>query len=130
MRKHIILVGDGMADYPLKELGDRTPLEVAQTPNMDRIASCRIGRVQTIPEGMEPSSSNACISVLGYDPARHYRGRSAIEARSMGITIEEGEVAFRCNLVAVRDGKMWSYCAGRIDRDQACRLVASLEKAG
>ncbi len=67
--KYILLVGDGMADYPLPELGDKTPLEVAKTPNMDRIAACRVGRVQTIPEGMDPGSDVANLSLLGYDPS-------------------------------------------------------------
>jgi 2,3-bisphosphoglycerate-independent phosphoglycerate mutase len=127
--KYCVVVIDGAAGWPLPERESRTSLELACTPNLDAMArEGVVGLSRTIPEGMEPSSSNACISVFGYDPARHYRGRSAIEARSMGITIEQGEAAFRCNLVAVRDGKMWSYCAGRIDSDQARQLVASLEE--
>ncbi|MBW2216722.1 MAG: phosphoglycerate mutase, partial [Deltaproteobacteria bacterium] len=70
--KYILLVGDGMADYPLPELGGKTPLEVAKTPNMDRIAACRVGRVQTIPEGMDPGSDVANLSLLGYDPSVYH----------------------------------------------------------
>jgi 2,3-bisphosphoglycerate-independent phosphoglycerate mutase len=87
--------------------------------------------VRTVPSGMEPSSACACMSVLGYDPKIYYRGRSAIEAKSMGIPVADNEVVFRCNLVAVRDDKMWSYSSGHIETEEARVLIAALnEKLG
>ena len=92
---------DGAAGWPLPERGGKTCLELAHIPNLDRVAGDgTVGLVRTVPEGMEPSSACACMSVLGYDPRVYYRGRSAIEARSMGIPIDKGDVVFRCNLVA------------------------------
>jgi len=88
-----------------------------------------VGLVRTVPVGMEPSSACACTSVLGYDPELYYRGRAAIEARSMGITIDEGEVAFRCNLVAIRDGKMWDYSSGHISTSEAQQLIGALNES-
>ena len=88
-----------------------------------------MGLVRTVPAGMEPSSACACMSVLGYDPKVYYRGRAAIEARSMGISIGEGEVVFRCNLVATREGKMWSYSAGYISTEEAKQLIAALNES-
>ena len=112
--------------------GGRTCLELAYTPNLDAMAREGIvGLVRTIPEGMEPSSACACMSALGYDPRVYYRGRSAIEAKSMDLSIAEGEVVFRCNLVAVRDGKMRSYSSGLIESEEAKVLIAALnEKLG
>ena len=83
--KYIVLVGDGMGDYGLPELGGKTPLEVAVTPNMDTIAACRIGRVRTIPYGMEPGSDVANLCLLGYDPGKYHTGRAPFEAASMGV---------------------------------------------
>ena len=108
--KYCIVIIDGAAGLPLPERGSKTCLELAHTPNLDAMAKeGMVGLVRTVPPGMEPSSACACISVLGYDPKLYHWGRAAIEARSMGITIDEGEVVFRCNLVAFRDGKMWDY---------------------
>jgi len=100
-RKYILLVGDGMADYGLEELGGRTPIEVAETPHMDRIAACRIGLVRTIPEGMEPGSDVATLSLMGYDPRTYFTGRAPLEAASMGIALKANQVAFRMNLVTL-----------------------------
>ncbi len=88
-----------------------------------------MGLVRTVPEGMEPSSACACMSVLGYDPKVYYRGRAGIEAKSMGISLDEGDVAFRCNLVAVRDGKMWDYSSGHINDGEAHALIAALQQS-
>jgi 2,3-bisphosphoglycerate-independent phosphoglycerate mutase len=123
-----VLVIDGAAGWPLPERGRKTSLELAHTPNLDRMAlEGALGLVRTVPPGMEPSSACACMSLLGYDPTVYYRGRSAIEARSMGISINEGEVVFRCNLVAVREGRMRSYCSGHIPSAEAHALIAALE---
>ena len=130
--KYCVLIIDGAAGWPLPERGDKTSLELARIPNLDSMARGGIvGLVRTVPQGMEPSSACACMSVLGYDPKIYYRGRSAIEAKSMGIAVANNEVVFRCNLVAVRDGKMWSYSSGHIDTEEAHTLVESLnEKVG
>jgi 2,3-bisphosphoglycerate-independent phosphoglycerate mutase len=133
--RFIILVGDGMGDYPLEELGGKTPLEVASTPNMDRLARRgRMGTVSTIPEGMEPGSDVANMSLLGYDPARYHTGRAPLEAASMGIRLERTDVAFRCNLVTLLvdgDGatRMEDYSAGHISTPEAHELIAALQAA-
>jgi len=121
---------DGAAGLPLPGRDGKTSLEIAHTPNLDAMVSEGIlGLVRTVPPGMEPSSACACMSVLGYDPKVFYRGRAAIEARSMGISIDEGDVVFRCNLVAIRDGKMWSYSSGYISTDEAQALIAALKES-
>jgi len=128
--KYCVLIIDGASGLPLPERGHRTCLELADTPNLDDMArEGTLGLVRTVPPGMEPSSACACMSVLGYDPKVYYRGRAGIEARSMGINIDEGEVVFRCNLVAVRDGRMWDYSAGHISTDEARELIAALNES-
>jgi len=130
--KYCVFIIDGAAGWALPERGGKTCLELAHVPNLEAMArEGFVGLVRTVPQGMEPSSACACMSVLGYDPKVYYRGRSAIEARSMGIPVADDEVVFRCNLVAVRDGKMWSYSSGHIDTDEARALIAALnEKLG
>jgi len=126
--KYCVLIIDGASDWPLPERGGGTCLELAHTPNLDAIARDGVvGLARTVPQGMEPSSACACMSVLGYDPKVYYRGRASIEAKSMGITLDEGDVVFRCNLVAVRDGKMWDYSSGHISNGEANALIAVLE---
>jgi 2,3-bisphosphoglycerate-independent phosphoglycerate mutase len=131
--KYLILVGDGMADYPIKELGGKTPLEAADTPNMDRIASCRIGLVRTIPVGMEPGSDVANLSLLGYDPALYLTGRSPLEAASMGVSLKENHVAFRMNLVTLEHRSedeiiMISHSSGDISTYESAKIVEDLQK--
>lgn len=133
MTKYIVLIGDGMADYPIPELGGKTPLEVAKTPHMDRIASCRIGLVQTIPDGMEPGSDVANLALLGYDPAKYHTGRGPLEAASMGIPLDDDQVAFRMNLVTLSrtTGEgiiMVSHSAGELTTQEGNALVADLKK--
>jgi len=130
--KYIILVGDGMGDYPLKELGEKTPLEAAKTPNMDRIASCRIGLVKTIPKGMEPGSDVANLSLLGYDPHLYHTGRAPFEAASMGVSLNSNQVAFRMNLVTLdrrSDDEiiMKSHSSGDISTEESVRIVEDLK---
>jgi len=128
--KYCILIIDGAAGWELPEKGGKTCLELASTPNLDAMAREGVmGLVRTVPPGMEPSSACACMSLLGYDPRVYYRGRSAIEARSLDIPINEGETVFRCNLVAVREGKMWSYSSGYIGTDEAKLLVTSIQES-
>jgi len=128
--KYCVLIIDGAADLPLPERGGKTCLELAHTPNLDAMAQEGIlGLVRTVPEGMEASSACACMSVLGYDPKVYYHGRAGIEARSVGIPIDNGEVVFRCNLVAIGDGKMWSYSAGYIGTEKAGQLIRALKES-
>jgi len=128
--KYCVLIIDGAAGLPLPERDGKTCLELARTPNLDAmVTEGTLGLVRTVPPEMEPSSACACMSILGYDPKIYYRGRAAIEARSMGIAINEGEVVFRCNLVAVRDGNMWSYSSGYISTDEAQALIAALNES-
>lgn len=130
--RYVLLVGDGMADYPLEKLEGKTPLEVAHTPNMDRIASCRIGLAETVPDGMEPGSDTANLSLMGYDPARYHTGRAPFEAASMGVKLGDRDVAFRMNLVSL-DRKsdseiiMMSNSAGGITTEEAKTLVGHLK---
>ena len=126
--KYCVVIIDGASGWPLPERGHKTCLELAHTPNLDRMAREGIlGLVQTVPPGMEPSSACACMSIIGYDPKVYYQGRSAIEAVSMGIPVTEGEVVFRCNLIAVDDGKMLDYSAGHISDSEAHALIDTLE---
>jgi len=128
--KYCVVIIDGASGWPLPERGGKTCLELAHTPNLDRMArEGTLGLVQTVPPGMEPSSACACMSIIGYDPKVYYQGRSAIEAVSMGIPITEGEVAFRCNLVAIDDGKMLDYSAGHISDSESHALIDALEES-
>jgi 2,3-bisphosphoglycerate-independent phosphoglycerate mutase len=126
--KYIVLVGDGMADYPIKELGERTPLEVGRTPNMDYIArQGRLGRVKTIPEKMSPASDVANLSILGYDPQKFYTGRGPLEAANLGVDLEDDDVAFRCNLVTCANDKLVDYSAGHISSKEAAILIKFID---
>jgi len=128
--KYCVLIIDGAAGLPLPERGNKTCLELAHTPNLDAMAHAgTLGLARTVPPGMEPSSACACLSILGYDPKVYYPGRAAIEARSMGIPIDDGDAVFRCNLVAVGDGKMRDYSGGHISTDEAQQLIAALNKS-
>ncbi|MDI6605540.1 MAG: cofactor-independent phosphoglycerate mutase [Candidatus Omnitrophota bacterium] len=127
--KYALLVGDGMSDYPLDELGGRTPLEAADTPNMDYIAKFgRLGRVKTIPDNMSPASDVANISILGYDPKLYYTGRGPLEAANLGIELEDDDVAFRCNLITASIDTLIDYSAGHITTDEARVLIEFIEK--
>lgn len=102
--KYIVILGDGMADEPLSELGGKTPLACALTPNLDRLSRLsEIGMVHTIPDGMSPGSDTANLSVLGYDPEKYYSGRSPLEALSIGVTMKDTDVAVRCNIVTISE---------------------------
>ncbi|MGD9117219.1 MAG: cofactor-independent phosphoglycerate mutase [Dehalococcoidia bacterium] len=125
--KYAVVIIDGAAGLPLPQRGGKTCLELANIPNLDALAKEGVvGLARTVPEGMEPSSACACMSVLGYDPRVYYKGRSAIEAKSLDIPIGEGEVTFRCNLVGVQDGKMKSYSAGYISTEESRELISAL----
>ena len=102
--KYVVVLGDGMADEPILQLGGRTPLDYAETPNMDRLSKLsEIGMVHTIPEGMKPGSDTANLAVMGYDPRKYYSGRSPLEALSIGVPMEETDIAIRCNIVTISE---------------------------
>ena len=102
--KYIIVLGDGMADEPIESLNGKTPLEYAKTPTMDELSKkSEIGMVHTIPDGMNPGSDTANLSVLGYDPARYYSGRSPLEALSIGVPMKDTDIAIRCNIVTISE---------------------------
>ena len=122
--KYLIIIGDGMADYPLRELEGKTPLQFAQTPWLDKIAKRGfIGRVKTIPRGLRPGSAIATLSILGYDPKKFYSGRGVFEAINMGIDFNEKDVILRCNLITENDGILADYSAGHITTSEAKVLI-------
>ena len=127
--KYIVILGDGMADEPLEELVGETPLEYAKTPNMDRMAregAC--GMLCTIPDGYEAGSDIANMAILGYAPEKYYTGRGPLEAMSMGIDLSMSDVAYRCNLVTVKDGIMADFSAGHISSAEGADLLGSLQE--
>lgn len=128
--KFIIIVPDGMADEPVAQLNNRTPLEAAKTPNMDFLAKNGLcGMVQTIPDGLPAGSDIGNLALMGYDPALNFSGRAPLEAANMGVMLDMDEVAFRCNLVTIKDGKMHDYSAGHITTEEASNLIEYLERA-
>lgn len=133
--KYLVLLCDGMADYPVPELGNKTPMGASNTPNMDKLAEKSvIGLVKTVADNMKPGSDVANLSVLGYDPQVYYTGRSPLEAGSIGIDMKDTDVSFRCNLVALSDEANYEdktildYCADDISTEEAKELVEYLEK--
>jgi len=126
--KYLIVIGDGMADRPLKEIGGKTLLEACRTPNLDRIAreGCG-GLVKTIPDSCDPGSDVANLSILGYDPEHYYTGRAPLEAVSMGRDLGPSDIAFRCNLVTVTENRLIDYCAGHISTPDAKAVVDYLQ---
>lgn len=127
--KYCIILGDGMADEPIPDLSGKTPLEAAETPNMDRITrEGAMGLVRTVPPGFSPGSDVANLSVLGYDPAGCYTGRGPLEAVSMGVDLNPSDVAYRCNLVTIRDNVMEDFNAGHISSTEGAALLASLNE--
>jgi len=128
--KYILIIGDGMADFPIAKLGNLTPLQVANTPNMDKItAKGRSGLIKTIPEGLKPGSDVAILSVLGYDPKKVYTGRGPFEAATRGIKLKENDVAFRCNLITENKGIISDYSAGHITSKEAIELINAMKKS-
>ncbi|MCL2565464.1 MAG: cofactor-independent phosphoglycerate mutase [Defluviitaleaceae bacterium] len=130
--KYIIILGDGMADRPVPELNNLTPLQKARKPNMDFIAkNGHMGLVRTIPKGMPPGSDTANLSVLGIDPVIYHTGRSSLEAVSIGINLNKNDLAYRCNLVTINcEGDIMSdHSAGEISTDEAKILIEDLAKA-
>ena len=133
--KYLVVLGDGMADYKLEALGDKTPLEYANTPNIDRLAPLsQIGLVKTVPNGMKPGSDVANLSVIGYAPEKYYSGRSPLEALSIGVDMQEGDIAVRTNLVTLSDEPeiacktMIDYSAGEISTKEASELIKAVKE--
>src|SRR5918999_1968177 len=129
--KYVILLGDGMSDWPMPELGHKTPLQAAHTPHMDALARRgKTGQAHTIPEGMSTGSDVAALTILGYDTRTLYTGRSPLEAASIGIQLAPNDVAFRCNLVVLSeaDGQphMADFSGGHIATEEARQIVATL----
>lgn len=134
--KYIVIIGDGMADRPLKALGNKTPLQVASTPNMDMLVrEGIIGKVRTIPEGFHPGSDIANLNILGYDPQKYYSGRAPLEAISIGIDLKDEDVVYRCNLVTLKFNKdrtkavMEDYSSGHISTEEAKELIKNINDA-
>jgi len=127
--KHIIILGDGMADEPIPMLGGKTPLEAARTPYMDQLAAMgRNGLLDTVPPGFKPGSEIANLSVLGYDLNQVFEGRGSLEAASMGVSIAPGEMAMRCNLITIEDDKIKNHSAGHISTEEATELMEFLQE--
>ncbi len=130
--KYLIILGDGMADEPIPSLGNKTILQAAKTPTMDKLAKMgRNGLLATVPEGFHPGSEIANLTVMGYDVAKVFEGRGSLEAASMGVDIEPDEMAMRCNIICIQDDKIKNHSAGHISNEEAYQLIEYLnEKLG
>jgi len=127
--KYLIILGDGMADEPIASLNNKTCLQAAHKPNIDKVAALgRSGLLDTIPVGFAPGSEIANMSVMGYDVPKVFEGRGSLEAASMGVAIEDGEMAMRCNLICIADGKIKNHSAGHISNEEAEELILFLQK--
>lgn len=134
--KYVVVLGDGMADRPIAELGDQTPLAYAETPTMDQLAAVsEIGMVHTIPDGMKPGSDTANLSVLGYNPRIYYSGRSPLEALSIGVDMKDTDIALRCNLVTLseeeenyEDRTIIDHSSGEISTADAAALLDAVKE--
>ncbi len=130
--KHIIILGDGMSDEPLAEYGGKTPLQMANKPHIDWLAkNGRSGLLKTVPESMHPGSEIANMAVMGYDVEKVFEGRGVLEAASMGVELQPGDLGMRCNLICVEDEKIKNHSAGHISNEEAEELINFLnEKLG
>lgn len=133
--KYLVMLCDGMADEPVEKLNGKTPMMVANKPNMDALAKLgEIGLVKTVAEGLKPGSDVANLSVLGYEPAKYYSGRSPLEAASIGIDLKDTDVTLRCNLVTLSDEEnyedktMVDYCGGDISTEEARELILYVQE--
>lgn len=128
--KYVVICGDGMGDYPVAELGGRTILQTAATPHLRRLAAAgRLAMVRTVPDELPPGSDVANLGLLGYDARQNYTGRAPIEAAGAGLPLRDQDVAYRCNLVHVRDGAMTDYSAGHITTPEAHQIITDLDRA-
>lgn len=134
--KYLVVLGDGMADEPISELDNKTPLMYADTPTMDRLAAkSEVGLAYTIPEGMKPGSDTANLAVLGYDPKKYYTGRSPLEALSIGVPMKDTDIAIRCNIVTVSDDTLpyeektiIDHSSSEISTEDAAILMEAVQK--
>jgi len=126
--KYILIIGDGMADYPIPELDNLTPLQVAKKPNMDKIATMgRTGILKTVPGELEPGSDVAILSILGYDPKKFLTGRGPFEVAARDIELKENDIAFRCSLITEYNGKILDYSAGQISTSEASEIIKTIK---
>ncbi|KAB1434542.1 cofactor-independent phosphoglycerate mutase [Candidatus Galacturonibacter soehngenii] len=134
--KYVIVLGDGMSDEPIKELGNQTPISFANTPKLDELSKkSEIGLVSTIPQGMKPGSDTANLSVLGYDPKSYYTGRSPLEALSIGVDMKDTDIAIRCNIVTLSEDdrpyeekSIIDHSASEISTEEAAVLLEAVKK--
>jgi len=127
--KYVVVIGDGMADFPLEELNGKTPLQISETPNMDKIAADGVsGLLKTVPDTMTPGSDVANLSLMGYNPEKYYTGRGPIEAASIGAELSNGDVAFRCNLITEDSGILSDFNAGHISTLEASEIIETLNQ--
>ena len=127
--KYILILGDGMGDYPLESLGNKTPLQAANIPNIDNLSKMgRNGLLKTVPDDMPPGSEIANMAVLGYDVKKVYEGRGVLEAASMGVQLEKTDLALRCNLICIEDEKIKNHSAGHISNEEAHELLKTLKE--
>ena len=127
--KYVVIIGDGMADYPVEDLKGNTPLQIANTPNMDKIAMKGVsGMLKTVPDNMVPGSDVANLSIMGYNPRDYYTGRGPIEAASIGAEMDKGDVAFRCNLITEDSGVLSDFNAGHISTVEASEIIETLNQ--
>lgn len=125
--KYIIILGDGMSDYPLEELNGKTPLQAAKIPNIDRLAKMgRTGLFRTVPDELPPGSEVANMAVLGYDVRKLYQGRGVLEAASMGVKLNSDDLAMRCNLICIKNGVIKNHSAGHISSEESHQLIDAL----
>lgn len=127
--KYAILVGDGMSDYPIEDLGGKTPLDVAKIPNINEMVKQGvIGQVKTVPPGMKPASDIANLSIMGYNPKNYYTGRGPLEAANIGIELGENEIAFRCNFITANNDTLADYSAGHISERESKSIAEYLDE--
>lgn len=127
--KSILILGDGMSDYPIEQLGGKTPLMAARTPHIDALCERgRTGRLITVPPDMPPGSEVANLAVLGYDTRKVYQGRGVLEAASMGVELHPADLAMRCNLICIEDEKIKNHSAGHITSEEAAQLIRFLDE--
>jgi len=127
--KRLIIVCDGMSDYPIKKLGNKTPLMVAKTPLMDKLAlEGAVGTFKTVPDDMPPGSEVANLSIIGYDPRENYCQRGVLEAASLGVTLSPTDLALRCNFIYLKDDKIGSHSGGDLEHEKAGEIIKLLNK--
>ena len=134
--KYVVVLYDGMADYPIPQFDGKTPMMMAKKPNFDSLAKKgTVGLVKTVPDGMKPGSDVANMSVMGFDPMNYYTGRSPLEAVSIGVKLKDDDVTLRCNIVTLSDEEnygdktMVDYSAGDISSEEAAELIKAVEEA-